>query len=171
LVAKSDAAHRALAADFQAHRIGREYQALVYGVPRENRGTIRAAVGRHPRDRKKMAVRSEKGRYAVTHWTLCEALGEFALLSISVETGRTHQVRVHLASIGHPLVGDTTYAPRRKPSSRVSSTVASAVKEFARPALHAAKLRFTHPTNGESLAIGAPLPDDMRRLLTLLARS
>ncbi|HLW46473.1 MAG TPA: RluA family pseudouridine synthase [bacterium] len=156
VVAKSDAAHRALAAQFKAHTAQRTYLAVVRGVPRRDSGTIRAPLGRHAVRRTRIAV-VPHGRDAVTHYTVLERFRDAALLACRLETGRTHQIRVHLAHAGHPLFGDPVYGRARAP-------------EIARQALHAARLEFMHPRTGRLVACSAPLPDDMVRLLERLRR-
>ena len=171
VAAKNDAAHQALSAQFADHgRSGamrRGYLAFVWGVPKAQRGSIRAPIDRHPYAREKMAVR-EGGREAVTHWELVERFegtdgkGVAALLSCQLETGRTHQIRVHLAHIGHPIMGDAVYGPHFKtkashlgPESRV------ALADLGRQALHAYLLVLEHPKTGEILEWISDLPDDL----------
>jgi 23S rRNA pseudouridine1911/1915/1917 synthase len=167
VIAKHDAAHRGLAAQFAARTVDKRYLAVVHGVPRAKRGTIEAAIGRHPVHRKKMTVDAPRGRAAKSTWEIEEALDGAALLSVRIHTGRTHQVRVHLASAGHPLVGDATYGGGRTPSSR-SAAARAAIAAFPRPALHAAALAFAHPVTGEPIALRAPLPADIRALVDAL---
>ena len=156
VVAKSDEAHRALAAQFKAHTAQRTYLAVVRGRIARHEGTITAALGRHPAHRKRFAVVS-RGRPAVTHYAVLERFREATLLACRLETGRTHQIRVHLAHSGHPLVGDPVYGRARAP-------------EIARQALHAARLEFTHPRTGRRVTCTAPLPEDMARLIARLRR-
>jgi 23S rRNA pseudouridine1911/1915/1917 synthase len=156
VVAKTDLAHRALTADFAARRIERAYRAVVWGMPPAG-GEIEGAIGRDPRDRKKMAVRERGGKAALTRFARLEAFGtEAALLECRLATGRTHQIRVHLAALGFPLIGDPVYGRRRAP------------KIFARQALHAGLLGFTHPATGETLRFTSDLPADMKALLAAL---
>ncbi|NJM49581.1 MAG: RluA family pseudouridine synthase [Sphingomonadales bacterium] len=163
-VAKSDAAHEGLAKLFAAHDIYRRYFAIVKGIPAPPAGTISSQIGRSPHDRKKMAVLSEsKGKRAVTHYKMEEALNKCALVSCTLETGRTHQVRVHMAHIGHALIGDPVYANRQK-AYRIGPNQSI----FARQALHAANLGFIHPITGEKMSFSSNLPDDMQELLTQL---
>ena len=154
VVAKSDAAHRVLAAQFKAHTAQRTYLAVVRGRVRRDEGTIAAALGRHPVRRTRIAVVA-RGRPAVTHYTVLERFRNATLLACRLETGRTHQIRVHLAHAGHPLLGDPVYGRARAP-------------EIARQALHAARLEFTHPRTGRRVTCTAPVPDDMVRLLARL---
>ena len=167
LVAKRDAAHRALAASLQAHQIERRYAALVWGVLREENGRIEAPIGRHPKNRKKMAA-VEGGRAAATHFSVVEYCPFTTLVECQLETGRTHQIRVHLAHIGHPVFGDPVYGGRdqargvRPEYRRQANWMLSLIK---RQALHAKKLRFAHPTTGEMMEFAAPLPEDFQAAL------
>jgi len=160
VVAKHDAAHAALAAQFKAHTVVREYLALVLGEPRKASGTIDAAIGRHPKDRLRMSTQARVARRALTHWRVERRLHGAALLRVRLETGRTHQVRVHLASIGHPVLGDRVYGGRR---------AAGDARAPARQALHAAVLGFAHPRTGAELRFESPLPPDLAAALERLA--
>ena len=163
VAAKSDLAHRGLAALFKAHDIDRHYLAIVDGVPMPLSGRIEGAVGRASGDRKKMTVVSVgQGKHAVTHYAVREVLDQAALVDCTLETGRTHQVRVHMAHIGHPLIGDPLYGRRQKKS------VATVRKAFSRQALHAAVLGFTHPITAEKLRFESPIPADMQELFRAL---
>ena len=163
VVAKSDKAHEGLARQFADHSITRAYIAVTNGHPQPPAGTIAERLGRSDSDRKKMAVLpkdSSRGKHAVTHYKTLERLRGAALIECRLETGRTHQVRVHLLSIGHPLLGDPVYG-------RTSSTLRPILRElgFARQALHAAELGFIHPVSGEHMHFSSPLPGDMRQLI------
>lgn len=191
VVAKSDRAHHGLAAQFEAHSVTRHYLALVHGVPdagdprlRGVRGVsfeagnllkITSQLARHRTDRQRQAVVWSGGRHAVTRARLVESFGvppQVALLECWLETGRTHQIRVHLAHAGHGLVGDPVYGGRRKLSDRALGTGAiAALQDFGRQALHAATLGFIHPVSGERLEFEAPLAPDMAALLDLLRGS
>lgn len=173
VVAKTDRAHAALAARFAAHDIDRAYRAVCFGHPVPPAGTIDAPIGRHPKDRKRMAVVSEfKGRYAVTHYRSLERPEGAALLECRLETGRTHQIRVHLSHIGHPLIGDPVYGRGHGGRvSRIPSGAREAVRHFPRQALHAATLGFDHPVTGEPLSFESPLPQDLITLLRALRAS
>lgn len=164
VVAKDDATHRALAAQFASRTVEKEYLALVLGVPAPREGRINAAIGRHPQQRKRMAVRARGGREALTTWRVEEALDGAALLRVRIHTGRTHQIRVHLASIGHPIAGDREYGGARTPPSRRARS-REVIASLARPALHAARLVFTHPVSGERLAFESALPEDLREVV------
>ena len=161
VVAKCDAAHEGLARQFADHSIERAYLAITAGTPSLLAGTVRGNIGRSDSNRKKMALVGEgRGKHAVTHYKVLEALGDAALVECRLETGRTHQVRVHLASIGHALLGDPVYG--RTPS-RLRPTLQKL--DFHRQALHAAVLGFIHPTLGTALRFESPVPSDMRELL------
>jgi len=161
VVAKCDAAHEGLARQFADHSIERAYLAITAGTPSPLAGTVRGNIGRSDSNRKKMALVGEgRGKHAVTHYKVLEALGDAALVECRLETGRTHQVRVHLASIGHALLGDPVYG--RTPS-RLRPTLQKL--DFHRQALHAAVLGFIHPTLGTALRFESPVPSDMRELL------
>ena len=167
LVAKHDRSHRHLAAQLKTRKLQRRYQALVHGAMPAQEGTIDAPVGRHPTQRKKMAVVAHGGRAARTHYRVLEAWGALSLLELALETGRTHQIRVHLASLGHPVLGDATYGPggRRWPGR---PALEQAMRAFPRQALHAAQVRFRHPTRGDCMTFSSPVPTDMAALLAQL---
>ena len=167
VVAKDDETHRALARQFSGRTVEKEYLALVLGLPARPRGRIGAPIGRDPAHRQRMSTRSRRGREARTSWIVEERFDGAALLRVLLHTGRTHQVRVHLASVGHPVAGDAVYGGTRAPSSRRSEARA-ALRSLERPALHAARLSFTHPATGERLAFAAPLPFDLATVLDRL---
>ena len=178
VVAKNDAAHRALSEQFASHgadgRLHRAYLALVWGKPLRSRGVISARLARSRQNRTKIAVtRGEGGRHAVTHYEALDTLetdaGPVSLLRLELETGRTHQIRVHLAHIGHPVLGDTTYASGFKAKAgKLGEAAQSALTALGRQALHAAELGFEHPKTGKPLHFSSPLPADMRVLLDAL---
>ena len=182
VVAKTDAAHQGLAALFADHGrtlpLIREYRALVWGVPARMRGTVDAPIGRHGTHRERQAiVRGERGRDAVTHWeveaTFAGKDGEpvAALVACQLETGRTHQIRVHMAHIGHPVMGDPLYATGfRTKGARLGDKARAALEALGRQALHAARLGFEHPATGEELEFESALPADMERLLEALRK-
>jgi 23S rRNA pseudouridine1911/1915/1917 synthase len=147
--------------------VEKEYLALVLGQPARATGEVDAPIGRDPVHRQKMSVRAPRGREARTSWRIEERFDGAALLRVRIHTGRTHQIRVHLASIGHPVAGDPVYGGTRTPSSRRAEARA-ALQSLERPALHAARLAFTHPASGERLALEAPLPEDLHRVLERL---
>lgn len=166
VVARSLSAHTALVAQLQARSVRREYLALVNGCPVAG-GTVEAPIGRHPRDRKRMAV-LERGRPAVTHYRVEERLPAHTLLRCFLETGRTHQIRVHLAYVGYPLVGDPAYGGRLRLPPQATEGQRQALRTFQRQALHATRLALDHPGSGERMSWHAPLPDDMAALLACL---
>ena len=164
VVAKHDVAHEGLARQFAAHSIDRRYLAIVNGVPTAKDGTVDAPLARSSANRKKIAiVEGDRGKRAVTHWKRLNVLRDAALVECRLETGRTHQVRVHMASIGHPLVGDPVYG-------RSGKTHGKTLKElqFQRQALHATELGFTHPVTKHRLSFSSPMPPDMQELFNAL---
>ncbi|MEM6476233.1 MAG: RluA family pseudouridine synthase [Pseudomonadota bacterium] len=168
VAAKTDAAHEGLAAQFAEHSVHRRYLAVCGGHPSPSQGTIDARLGRSDANRKKMAVlekNSSRGKHAITHYTLMDRLAHSALIECRLETGRTHQVRVHCASIGHSLLGDPLYGSAPKPLKPVLKSLG-----FARQALHAAELGFNHPVTRKTVHFEARLPDDMRELIDELTR-
>jgi 23S rRNA pseudouridine1911/1915/1917 synthase len=168
VVAKNDAAHQALAKMFASHDLTRIYQALVWGGPKAQRGVIEAAIGRHPVDRKRMAVRRQGGRKALTEYWVERRFGPplapiASLLGARLGTGRTHQVRVHLAHLGCPVVGDPVYGRKSRNAAQPAS-----LRGFGRQALHAAVLEFRHPRTGRQMRFASELPQDFRTLLAEL---
>ena len=173
VVAKTDTAHEGLAAQFAAHSIHRRYLAVCAGHPRPAEGTIEGRIGRSDRDRKKMALLpkdSSRGKHAVTHYKTIERLQECALIECRLETGRTHQVRVHCQSIGHPLIGDQTYGPGNGHGPKGLRPILKRIG-FARQALHAATLGFEHPVTARWVEFTADIPADMQELIDETARS
>ena len=158
IAAKNDRAHLALAAQLQDHSLARTYEAVAVGSLREDSGTVDAPIGRHPVDRKKMAIDRKNGREAITHWTVLARYPGYTHVECRLETGRTHQIRVHLASIGHPLLGDTVYGAKKP------------VPGLAGQCLHARRLRFVHPSTGEELELECPLPDWFQEVLRKIDR-
>ena len=148
IAAKNDAAHLALAQQLQDHSLYREYETVVIGGMKEDQGTVDLPIARHPTDRKKMAVNHYNGRRAVTHWTVLNRYRGYTHLQCRLETGRTHQIRVHLAQTGHPVLGDPVYGGLRK-----------GFPELVGQCLHARRLSFVHPSTGERLTLECPLPD------------
>ncbi|MDD5587316.1 MAG: RluA family pseudouridine synthase [Alphaproteobacteria bacterium] len=174
VVAKHDAAHQALTRQFADRSLSRVYQALVWGLPSPAAGQIEGAIGRHPRARQKMAVVARGGKAALTHYKVLENYGTVtSLVECRLETGRTHQIRVHMAHIRHPVVGDPVYG-RRRSGTNVSGTtekgIVARLQAFPRQALHAAELKFLHPCSGKPMRFKAPLPGDMAQLLKTLRR-
>ena len=166
VIAKHDDAHRQLTANWNSDRVRKEYLALVYGTPATERGTVEAPIGRDPRDRKKMAVVAD-GRHAVTEYEVAERLRYASLVRCRLRTGRTHQIRVHMKHLGHPIVGDPLYSGpqwRGIPDKRIQKGLSSLQRQM----LHAARITFEHPRTGEVVVFEAPIPEDFRAVLELL---
>ena len=158
IVAKNDFSHLHLAKQIKEHSFYRAYHAVVYGNIKEDKGTVNEPIGRNPKDRKKMAVTQKHSRHAVTHYRVIERMEKFTLIEAQLETGRTHQIRVHMTYIGHPLLGDMVYGPKKQPI------------HLEGQALHARVLGFIHPRTGEYLEFEAPLPPYFEALLERLRK-
>ena len=156
IVCKNDRSHNTIAAQLKEHSITRKYRAIVCGVLARDNGTIRASIGRDPKDRKKMAVNEVNGKPAVTHYTVLQRFGKHTYIECQLETGRTHQIRVHMASIGYPILGDEVYG-RKNSADPLNGQ-----------ALHAMVIGFRHPTSNEYVEVTAPLPEYFERLLHTL---
>ncbi len=162
VVAKNDLAHHRLVAQFKSKEITKIYHALLVGIPSQAAGTVDLPIGRHPVHRKKMAVRQEGGRSAVTHWQILERFAAgFSLAQLRLETGRTHQIRVHMAALGHPVAGDPVYGGK----SRLAASLG-----ISRQCLHASRLGFRHPVTGDPMEFTAPLWPDIEMVLARLRR-
>lgn len=157
IVCKNDKAHNFIAAQLKEHTITRKYHAICYGVIKEDSGTINKPIGRHPTDRKKMSINEKNGKDAVTHYKVLKRFQNHTYIECQLETGRTHQIRVHMSSIGYPLLGDEVYAPGRKSSFHLEGQT-----------LHAKILGFVHPENKEYIELDAPLPEYFQNLLNKL---
>lgn len=169
IAAKNDEAHQSLSAQFAEHSIDRAYEAVVWGNPAPPAGTIDQPVGRSQADRKKMSVRKSGGKDAVTHYRTLRRFGLVAsLVECRLETGRTHQIRVHMSHIGHPLVGDPTYSRARRRVIGIGMETVGTISAFSRQALHAKLIGFTHPATGERLSFSSNLPSDIRDLISFL---
>ncbi|MCX8044145.1 MAG: RluA family pseudouridine synthase [Desulfobacterota bacterium] len=168
VVAKTDRAHHCLSEQFKQHTIVRKYRALVYGVPPASEGTIASPIGRHKTHRKKMAIRTAKGKHAVTHWRLLESFKYVSYIEARLETGRTHQVRVHCASIGNPIVGDDTYGTTVGARNIPDKKLKAYLQTIKRPLLHAGFLQFLHPMSGATMTFNVPLPEDFLSVLQTL---
>ncbi|UEB77379.1 RluA family pseudouridine synthase [Clostridium sp. M62/1] len=158
IVCKNDFAHNAIAEQLKVHSITRKYFAIVHGVIQEDEGTVDAPIGRHPVDRKKMSINRKNGKEAVTHYRVLERFRQFTYVECQLETGRTHQIRVHMASIGHPLLGDSVYGPSKIPFKLQGQT------------LHAGVLGIVHPRTGNYMEFSAPLPEYFSELLDKLRK-
>ncbi|MBD5152121.1 MAG: RluA family pseudouridine synthase [Oscillibacter sp.] len=158
IAAKNDAAHQALSAQLQDHTLARTYEAVVTGNLREDHGTVAAPIGRHHTDRKKMAVTDHGGKPAVTHWEVLQRFPGYTHVRCRLETGRTHQIRVHMAHIGHPIYGDTVYGAKKP------------VPGLTGQCLHAVGLRFVHPRTGETVELSCPLNEEFEAVLEKLRR-
>ena len=158
LICKNDVAHQILAEQLKDHSITRRYHAVVTGNLKSDTGTVNAAIGRHPTDRKKMSTKSNSPRSAVTHYKVLERFGDYTYIECELETGRTHQIRVHMASIGHPILGDKIYGPAKCPFKLEGQT------------LHAKILGITHPSTGKYMEFDAPLPEYFIKLLSTLRK-
>ncbi len=156
IVCKNDAAHNSIAAQLKEHSITRRYRAICFGNLKEEEGIIDKPIGRHPTDRKKMSVNERNGKRAVTHYKVLKRFDKYTYIECELETGRTHQIRVHMASIGHPLLGDEVYANRTSPFKLTGQT------------LHAMTLGFIHPETGAYVEVNAPLPEYFEHLLEIL---
>ena len=168
VVAKTDASHRGLSRQFKDHSIVRKYQALVHGRMGNVSGTIETLIGRHPRTRQKMSTAPKKGRVAITHWKVAEDFSGVSLLEVTLETGRTHQVRVHLSSLGHPVVGDSLYGSAKRLKEMSMQTVRDVLRGVSRPLLHAGYLKFIHPLSVAAVDFTVPPPDDFMAVLNRL---
>ncbi len=166
IVTKNDEAHHKLAGQFKAHSISRKYKALVFGTM-EQEGTVDLPLGRHPRDRKKIAV-AQSGRRAVTHWSVLRAYRGVNFVELELETGRTHQIRVHLSNMAHPVIGDPVYGNPKRALEIASTSVRNKIKALGRQALHAYFLTFKHPRTDKEMEFESPLPGDMQELIDLL---
>ncbi len=156
VVAKNDTAHLSLAKQFSIHSIKREYHAVVYGNIKQDTGTVNAPIGRHPVNRKQMAITLKNSKQAITHFEVIERFGNFTYIKCNLETGRTHQIRVHMASLGHPIVGDEVYGPKK------------VIKSLCGQCLHAKVLGFTHPTTGIEMNFDSDLPQYFTKFLNSL---
>ena len=169
VVAKTDVVHRGLSMQFERHSITRQYTAIVCGTPAKTTGTIDARIARSRRDRRRMTTVETGGRHAVTHYEVLERYPKFARLQLTLETGRLHQIRVHLQHMGHPVAGDAVYGgDQRARNDADTAALQQALAQLQRQALHARLLGFTHPATGENLTFSAPMPKDMQQVVGAL---
>ncbi len=166
VIAKNEAVHNSLAAQFKDRKIKKEYLALVWGEMKSESGTISLSVGRHPVERKKMSTISRKGRSAETLWRVKERFENITLLEICLKTGRTHQIRVHFAAINHPVLGDSVYCSRR--TVKISDAVSDIIKAVPRQMLHAWRLELIHPATEKIMSFVSPVPEDMENVMKRL---
>lgn len=158
IICKNDETHIAVAEQIKVHSVNRIYRGIVYGVVKDEEGIIHAPIGRHPIERKKMAINEKNGKDAITHYKVLERFGKYTYMEFKLETGRTHQIRVHMASIGHPLLGDTLYSSGKSPYKLQGQT------------LHAMIIGFIHPKTKEYIEISAPLPEYFEKIMLLLRK-
>jgi 23S rRNA pseudouridine1911/1915/1917 synthase len=170
VVAKSDEAHQGLAGQFKRHEVRKTYKVLVYGNPKEDEGVMDVPVGRHPKDRKKMSTRSRRSKEAITRWRVLERFGMASMLDADIVTGRTHQIRVHLSALGHPVVGDMVYGNPKRADAVQNTFIRSKLRSMKRQALHAARIGFVHPTTSQDMVFTSPLPNDMAQLADFLRK-
>ena len=168
VVAKNDAAHINLAAQFKSRKIKKLYLALVYGVVKSESGSISLPIGRHPFDRKKMSTVSRKSRSAETFWKVIECFNWATFLKLDLKTGRTHQIRVHCAAINHPIVGDPVYGGKKAAKKLLIKDTSNKIISVPRQMLHAWRLEFAHPVTGEAMSFESPIPQDMEKLIEML---
>lgn len=168
VVARTSVAHEVLTRAFKAHEHTRVYLAVCWGRMHQNAGTIETLMGRNPADRTRMTSRVHEGRRAVTHWEVVKQWEDFSLLRLTLETGRTHQIRVHMADAGHPVAGDPTYGPKRRSRSLKDRNLRSFVESLPRQMLHAHLLGIRHPLTGRSMEFASDIPRDMRSFMDIL---
>jgi 23S rRNA pseudouridine1911/1915/1917 synthase len=168
VVAKNDMAHHGLSQQFKKRQVEKRYLALVYGAMKESAGVIDLPIGRHPTHRKRMSTTSRRSRSTETRWQIKASFSGVCLLEVDLKTGRTHQVRVHCAAIGHPVVGDATYGGKKRWKELASQALQEVLKGVRRQMLHAWKLTFEHPCTGQQMAFESPLPKDMALILEAL---
>lgn len=168
VVAKNDQAHEALVSQFKERVVMKRYLALVHGIMKDDKGVIRAPIGRHPKDRIRISLRTKRPKEAESHWRVMERFAGFTLVEVTPRTGRTHQIRVHLSSIGHPIVGDPIYTKKSRLNEINDHVVRGAIRALGRQALHACYLSFHHPRTGVLMEFSSPLAADIERVLEVL---
>jgi len=170
VAAKHDRAHQALSEQFGAHTVKRIYQALIYGSPQEDTGKIEGIIGRHPTERLRLSGKAKNGKHAVTRWKVKERYGRVSLVELRLETGRTHQIRVHLTEAGFPLLGDPLYPDGGRCNNIPDTKLRGMINHLGRQALHARCLGFIHPSSGEYLEFTTEPPEDLQELLNYLRK-
>jgi 23S rRNA pseudouridine1911/1915/1917 synthase len=170
VAAKNDRSHQSLSTQFSVHSVKRIYQALIYGSPAEETGKIEGIIGRHPTDRLRLSGRAKNGKHAVTRWRVKERYGRISLVELRLETGRTHQIRVHLTEAGFPLLGDPLYSDGGKINNLPDTQLRGMINRLGRQALHARCLGFVHPSSGEYLEFTVEPPEDMQELVNYLLK-
>ncbi|HEY4745336.1 MAG TPA: RluA family pseudouridine synthase [Desulfuromonadaceae bacterium] len=171
VAAKNDRAHQALSAQFNVHSVKRIYQALIFGNPPEDTGKIEGIIGRHPTERLRLSGKARSGKHAVTRWRVKERYGRISLVELRLETGRTHQIRVHLTESGFPLLGDPLYPDGGRTNNLPDTQLRGMINRLGRQALHARTLGFRHPVTGEYLEFTTDMPQDMAALVAYLRSS
>lgn len=171
VAAKNDRTHQALSAQFGVHSVKRVYQALVYGCPAEDRGKIEGIIGRHPTERLRLSGKARSGKQAVTRWRVVERYDKVSMVELRLETGRTHQIRVHMSEAGFPLLGDQLYPDGGRFNNIKDPQLRKMITTLGRQALHARTLGFIHPTTGEYLEFSVEMPEDMATLVAYLRKS
>lgn len=169
VAAKNDRAHQALSAQFHVHSVKRIYQALVFGSPQTDSGKIEGTIGRHPTERLRQSGKARNGKHAITRWRVKERYGRITLMELRLETGRTHQIRVHMTESGFPLLGDPLYPDGGRGNNLTDPRLKKMITKLGRQALHARTLGFIHPVSGEYLEFTTDMPDDMKALCDYLA--
>ncbi|HEY3308260.1 MAG TPA: RluA family pseudouridine synthase [Desulfuromonadaceae bacterium] len=170
VAAKNDRSHQALSAQFSVHSIKRIYQAVVYGSPKEDKGKIEGIIGRHPTERLRLSGKARHGKHAVTRWRVIERYNRITLVELRLETGRTHQIRVHLSEAGFPLLGDPVYSDGGKLNNLTDTLLRKMINNLGRQALHARTLGFIHPSSGEYMEFTAEIPEDMVAIVEYLRK-
>ena len=170
VAAKNDRSHQALSAQFSVHSIKRIYQAVVYGSPKEDKGKIEGTIGRHPTERLRLSGKAKNGKHAVTRWRVIERYNRISLVELRLETGRTHQIRVHLSEAGFPLLGDPVYSDGGKLNNLTDTLLRKMINNLGRQALHARTLGFIHPTTCEYMEFSAEMPGDMMAIMGYLRK-
>lgn len=171
VAAKNDRAHQSLSSQFSLHSVKRIYQALIYGSPEHDTGKIEGVIGRHPTDRLRLSGKARSGKHAVTRWKVRERYGRVSLVELRLETGRTHQIRVHMTEAGFPLLGDPLYADGGRIKNLPDTRLRGMISRLGRQALHAGCLGFIHPSSGEYMEFTAEPPEDMQELLIYLRQT